>query len=434
MANILRAFLPNCLLACLFAFLTTAVLADDYSFDASSFAAKRLEINYRLDFRPGFSWLESASRLHRLTVAASGARRSQSVYSLLAGTNGSYKAGDNSTLLFDGLLSLNRVLGQTRDSQVLNEFYIRFDLNSRLQAGIGKKTYKWGKSYAWNPVNFFGRQKDLNDIDLALSGYSMLFSQYSRSMTGYMSNMTLTMALMPVKHNLNDDFTQSDSLNFASQLYMLLGNTDIDLYLMAGSGGNHKFGADFSHNLSSNHEIHAELAHELQDDGYKILANGNIVANSQSGTNFIAGTRYLDSREITYILEYLHNDNGFNQSEMQNFYDSADLALATGNKPAKQLAAQSYSKYLNRQFAMQNYLYFKASKPELFGDLYLNGAAFTVFNLADKSSSTSFEISYTGQTDQITTLRLTGNLGNTNSEFGQKLNSEKIELRCQYFF
>lgn len=415
------------------AFLPTVVVADDYDFDVSAFAAKRLEMNYRLDFRPAFSWLEPESRLYQLTLAGE-ARRSQGLYTILAGTNGSYKTGDNSTLLFDGLLTVNRVLGQTRDSQVLNEMYLRFDMDVKLQAGIGKKTFKWGKGYAWNPVNFFGRQKDLNDIDLALAGHSMLFSQYSRSMSGYVSNTTLTMAIMPVKDNLNDDFTPNDSNNFAAQYYMLAGNTDIDLCLMAGTAGNHKFGADFSHNLSSNHEIHAELAHELEDKNYNIAANGAISRDSRRSTSMIAGTRYLDTREITYILEYLHNGAGFKQSEMQRFYDSADLALVTGSKPARRAAAQNFSQYINRQFVMKDYLYFRASKPELFGDLYLNGAAFTVLNIADSSSSTSFELNFTGHTDQIITLRLTANLGNTNSEFGQKLNSEKVELRYQYFF
>ncbi len=83
---------------------------------------------------------------------------------------------------------------------------------------------------------------------------------------------------------------------------------------------------------------------------------------------------------------------------------------------------------------MKDYVYFKAAKSELFNDLYINGSVFNVFNLADNSTSTSLELSYTGQTDQIVTLRYTKNQGKNNSEFGQKLSSDKIELRCQYFF
>ena len=36
----------------------------------------------------------------------------------------------------------------------------------------GKKNLKWGKGYAWNPVNFLDRAKDPNDPDLSLEGYT----------------------------------------------------------------------------------------------------------------------------------------------------------------------------------------------------------------------------------------------------------------------
>jgi hypothetical protein len=83
---------------------------------------------------------------------------------------------------------------------------------------------------------------------------------------------------------------------------------------------------------------------------------------------------------------------------------------------------------------MQDYLYFKASKPELFDDLYLKGSVFTVYNLHDKSFMSSIELNYTALTDQIFTFRITGNQGNNNSEFGQKVSDAKVEIRYKYFF
>ena len=162
--------------------------------------------------------------------------------------------------------------------------------------------------------------------------------------------------------------------------------------------------------------------------------NGSITAEERGCACFLAGTRYLDRRDITYILEYLHNSAGLNQSDMQNYFDATDLALASSNKAIMRQAAQSYTQYINRQFAMRDYLYFKASKPELFKYLYMNGAFFSVVNLADKSHSNTVEVSYTGLTDYIFTLRFTTNMGNRNSEYGQKLSSDRVELRCQYFF
>ena len=35
----------------------------------------------------------------------------------------------------------------------------------------GKRTLRWGKGYAWNPIGFVERPKDPNDPDLAREGY-----------------------------------------------------------------------------------------------------------------------------------------------------------------------------------------------------------------------------------------------------------------------
>lgn len=416
------------------AFQAGAVRADDYAFDVGAVAPKRFEVNYRLDLRPGLTFLDQGTRQYRLTPAAEGRSRFQTNTAILAGAQGSYKAGGNSTFLFDGLLTTNRFLGQTRDSQVMNEAWMRFNLDSRLEIGVGKKTFKWGKGYAWNPVNFAGRQKDLNDIDLALEGYGMAFSQYTRSMKGRVSNLTLTMALLPVTAEVNDDFTAGDSLHVASQLYLLVGDTDIDLNLMLGTAGNHKIGVDFSRNLSSNHEIHAEIAHELEGRGAGIAPDGRSAPETSAGTNVLLGTRYLDRRDITYILEYLRHGNGLRQSEMESFFQATDLALAKADQKGIRQAAQTFTQFLARQFPMREYLYVKASKPELWGDLYLNGAFFAIFNATDKSCSTTAEWNYTRMTNKILTLRVSRSWGNPNSEFGQKMSSDKIECRYQVFF
>ncbi|MEW6709291.1 MAG: hypothetical protein AB1403_05645 [Candidatus Riflebacteria bacterium] len=409
-------------------------LAEDYSFDVESFTPKRLEMDFRLDLRPGFSWFNAASRFYQLAYAEKEPRSFQQNHSVLAGTNGKYRLGSNSGFHFDGLLTISRFAGTTRDSHVLNESYVLFDVSPALQIGAGKRTFKWGKGYAWNPVNFAGRQKDLNDIDLALSGYSMLFSQFTRSGSGYLSNLTLTLAYLPVLHDLNDDFTVCESNNLVAQLYLLLGNTDVDLYMHLGESGNRRFGIDFSRNLAENHEIHAELVGALEQTDIGIRPGGAVVRDSARRNSLIVGTRYLDRNDVTYIFEYLHNGAGLEQEEMHSFYSAADQAVRLQNRPQMRQQAYNFSQFINRQFVMKDYLYFKASKPELFNHLYLNGSLFTLGNLADKSSSTTFEISYTGTTNQIVTLRYTANLGNRNSEFGQKLSSDRVELRCQYFF
>ncbi|MGM0599379.1 MAG: hypothetical protein ACQETH_06135 [Candidatus Rifleibacteriota bacterium] len=408
--------------------------ADDYSFDLSSFKPRRLETNYNLDLRPGFSFYNESSRFYKLTNSADKPRRSQQNHSILTEMGGHYLLGDNSKYNFAALSTIKRFAGQTSDNHVLNESYLSFDIDSRLRLGIGKKTFKWGKGYSWNPVNLAGRQKDLNDLELALSGYTMIYSQYNRTMEGPLSNLSLTTALIPVGEDLNHSFARDKGWFFANQLYMLIRNTDVDLYLLTGYAGQNSYGIDFSRNLASNHEIHGEIAVKEEDKQYSINGAGLLTAETRRTTNYLIGTRYLDYREITYILEYLHNGSGFTQDDLQNYYNSADRALLTNNKANMKKSAYYFNQFINKQFGMQDYLYFKVSKPELFDDLYLKGSVFTVYNLHDKSFMSSVELNYTALTDQIFTFRITGNQGNNNSEFGQKVSDAKVEIRYKYFF
>lgn len=407
---------------------------DEYSFDVEEFTPKRFEINYRLDLRPNISYLDASSRSYKLLLESKNKHRYQDNFNLLAGTYGSYKVNNKSKILFDGLLTHGYVLDTLKESQTMNEGYLRYDYNKKLQINFGKKTFKWGKGYSWNPVNFAGRQKDLNDIDLALAGYTTISSQYIRSLSGYLSNITLTTVLLPVTQDFNHDFTENSSINVISQLYLLLGNTDVDFYFMGGSEGKHKVGADFSKNLRSNWEVHGEVANLFKYKGYKVNATSQFIEETTNKTNLLLGTRYLDKNEITYILEYLHNGTGFNDSEMNTFYNFADTAIATSNLASKKIASQNFGLHFNKQFYMKDYFYMKASKPELFNNLYLNGSIMSVYNIADASSLINFEVNFTGKTDQIMTLRFSKNIGSNDSEFGQKNTSDKVEIRCQYFF
>ncbi len=408
--------------------------SDEYDFDVTEFESKKYELNYYLDMRPSGSFLNKNSRIFKLYFNGENKGRYQDNFNILTGITGDYKFSKNSIFVFDGILSRNYLMNDIKKSQAINEAYLKLDRDSRFRINIGKKTFKWGKGYSWNPVNFAGVQKDINDIELSLEGFTSISTEYNRTLKGYLSNITLTNVILPVSKNLNEGYTPHDSFNFISQLYLLMGNTDIDLYFMGGSGGNHKTGFDFSRNISSNWEIHGEFAHEFDSPDYSINNKTVFENNNGSVNKWLLGTRYLDLNEITYILEYIHNDAGFSTSEMNQFYYSADQSLLNNNTVLIKTMAGNYNQYLNKQFFMKNYIYFKMSKPELFNELYINGSISSIYNIADESSMASFELNYTGKSNQIYTIKYNINTGSSASEFGQKLSSDKLELRFKRFF
>jgi hypothetical protein len=83
---------------------------------------------------------------------------------------------------------------------------------------------------------------------------------------------------------------------------------------------------------------------------------------------------------------------------------------------------------------MKSYLYLRASQKEPFDILYFTPALTWIFNVDDQSFSLSPELVYTGITNLE--LRLKGVVlgGGHFTDFGEKQNDYRIELRARYYF
>ncbi|HID01641.1 MAG TPA: hypothetical protein EYP18_00305, partial [Desulfobacterales bacterium] len=82
----------------------------------------------------------------------------------------------------------------------------------------------------------------------------------------------------------------------------------------------------------------------------------------------------------------------------------------------------------------RQYLYAKVTKKEPFDILYFTPGVTTIINLEDKSYSISPEMVYRGFTNWEIRLRFSLLDGGNSTEFGEKTNSNKVELRARYFF
>jgi hypothetical protein len=82
-----------------------------------------------------------------------------------------------------------------------------------------------------------------------------------------------------------------------------------------------------------------------------------------------------------------------------------------------------------------DYVYLRISQKEPFDILYFTPAVTSIYNLHDRSFQVTPELLYTPITNLEFRLR-TGLLvaGSKNSEFGEKLNDYRIELRARYYF
>ena len=184
--------------------------------------------------------------------------------------------------------------------------------------------------------------------------------------------------------------------------------------------------------------MHGELAW-TQDRKKFILQEGSVPAfNEEDLLSWLLGIRYLSTNDITSIIEYYHNDGGYTEEEMTNFYMFAreageDFKLTASRLLLEQARDMSLKGYGSPQPG-RDYLYGRFSRKEPFDILYFTPTLTTIFNLDDKSYTLTPELIYTRFTNWEIRLRFSYLNGSTYSEFGEKQNSNKLEFRLRYFF
>ena len=420
-------------------FLPMAGTADDsYTFDISEVEKKPYHLGGYLELRPVLNVLDKESALYRLqyynqdqgSTLTEGNARLQLEGSYEKGigrvymkTNTDYQysdhqGGDERSAIFEGY-------GTLKPSPSW-----KFDM--------GKKTLKWGKGYAWNPVNFLDRIKNSDDPELSVEGYIMATMDYIRSFEGPLKTFSFTPVLFPVYDHVNDDFGIINRLNVAGKVYLLLYDTDIDFIYVADGSRTERAGLDFSRNITTNLEIHGELAYIRNFQAPFLDADGVVRTRSREAVSGLAGLRHLTSFDLTTIVEYYHNGTGYSSDDMKDYFRfihrGYQLYQTTGN--SKMLAgAQTLSEGgYGRSSPMQDYLYVRLSQKEPFDILYFTPALTVMCNLNDRSHSITPEVLYTGITNLELRLRVGFIRGSRDTEFGEKQNDYRLEFRAGYYF
>lgn len=324
------------------------------------------------------------------------------------------------------------------DSVDIYSAYATFTPSPLLTLDLGKKSFKWGKGYAFNPAGLINRPKDPTDPEESMEGYVAASLDLVKSFNSEaLKTVAFTTALIPVWQGVNKDFGNRNELNLAAKLYLLLFDTDIDLTLFTGGSRNTAYALDFSRNLATNLEIHGEIAHTPNHSIRLLEADNSVSSREVSDTSWLLGLRYLSHRELTTIVEYYHNGDGYSQKEMARFFRLVDQGYqqyeSSGTTTLLDRAGE-FSKLYSRPQAGRNYLYLRLSQKEPFNLLYFTPSLTTIVNLDDQSWSLSPEAVYSGFTNWELRLRLTALNGGFKSEYGNKLNDTKAEARIRYFF
>lgn len=303
---------------------------------------------------------------------------------------------------------------------------------------MGKKTLKWGKGYAWNPVAFIDRPKNPDDPELSLEGFIVASADYIKSLEGSLKTVSITPVIIPVYEDINDTFGEVDKVNLAGKLYLLLYDTDIDVMLLSGGSKTARYGVDFSRNITTNFEIHGEFA-VIEDYKKRFIDNnGNIFEKEFDAESWLAGIRYLTERETTYILEYYRNGAGFTTEEMRDYFSFINTAydsyLASGSDVLLKKGLNITEGNYGRMNPAREYLYLRISQKEPFDILYFTPSITWITNIADKSFTLSPELLYTGITNLDLRLKAGFIDGDRLSEYGERQSDYRVEFRMRYYF
>jgi len=408
---------------------------EDYSFDLSDFKKKAFQFGGYLEAKPVFSVLDTDSRFYVLNYYDRSQIKRSMKYNFKALLDLSYEKG-----IFTGKMRLNSDLSYMDsdwDSDLsLYEGFFSLKPSLHFQMDFGKKRLKWGKGYAWNPVAFIDNPKNPFDPDLALEGFTVISAEYIKSFSGKLKTLTASLVLLPISNGVNESLGKTNTLNYGGKLYFLLFDTDLDFMFLAGPGVSSQYGIDFSRNITSNFEIHGEWAYDTSYSQRMLDEQGISEEEKGASQNYLLGIRYLTKTNTTFFLEYYRNGRGYSREEMEDYYQSIDRAydlfLGTGLENGLRLAS-SLNEF--RTFTPgKNYLYFRILQKEPFNIVYFNPSLISICNLKDGSFSLVPELLYAPITDLELRARAVFLVGKKATEFKEKQNHFRLELRIRYYF
>ncbi len=304
--------------------IASSLSADDFSFEMSDLEEKTETMHFSgsLDLKYTLLRARDSSPFYRLQFQDVGLSKLLTTYSGGFYFNGNYQT-EKMALDFK---TYTEYYDDTNLAFDFTELYgsVDFSLNSSLVAG--KKVYNWGKGYAFNPVGFVNPQKDPENPELAKAGRFSANYQYNKSFnTTALTNFTFDLIVLPAEEKINDKISELENTDIAAKFYFLVYDTDIDLMAYYSSFNSSKIGIDFARNISTNLEIHGEVAY-LSDQQRYAINNSHLSVEKEDAISFLGGIRWLSESNFTTILEYYHNQSGMNNAEFSAYYDYISAA------------------------------------------------------------------------------------------------------------
>jgi hypothetical protein len=305
----------------------------------------------------------------------------------------------------------------------LDEAYIDVNFNNRMMLRTGKQRTVWGTGMAWNPSDVLNPQKDPTDpVEQKEGILSTKFDIPLRGKWGILQSPAFTAVLVPevVGYDISATHRSQGALKF----YFLTGGFDIHLISSFVEDKEPMFGLATSGVLFDVLELHGEAIFQKGAERYYITNDNQISQNKLNSDNvfskWLIGTRYTLPRDIVFLAEYYHIDEGYNKNEMQNYLNF----LRSGNKSKLSLLPQ--------RDLRKNYILISWSRSNLWDTF--NTSSRIIANLDDSSFIWSSRYEYIRITNVGLAIERYYFRGKKESEFGNASADSFISFEVSLYF
>jgi len=314
---------------------------------------------------------------------------------------------------------------------VPSELFVSLTPKPWLNLLVGKKRIIWGSGLAFNPTDLINPPKDPTDPNFQRAGQwvarielpfeKFTFTTLFAPQVLYQQN-GLPFAMMKYPDYPLADGTKpaDDSYHYllAARLYLLLFNTDINLFYFFSNKYNDsfentsRFGGSFSRYFFTDYELHVKALFQVGSGKLypnHQCANGGLCnpqtalfASKLSDGNLyprvLVGGRTQFRDESTLSLEYYYQSDGYSAQEFEDYLRLLSRAQMAGISPAGQPAGGTNGSVPQRftfDPLRRHYLIVSYNKPKIRDDFSVG--ATLIAGLTDLSGTLSPTVSWNAQ-------------------------------------
>ena len=249
----------------------------------------------------------------------------------------------------------------------IKQFYCQKDLSSKLLLMTGRAILRWGTGYAFNPTDVVAPDKRLNDPEnrekLARGNDLVKLEYFGGSFSFAFCYLTTI--------NMESSFSKWES-RLAFRFYQNLYGIDISLIGCLDKEESPIWGCNFSAVIGDRLEVHGELSaqkgsytcyHKTVQQDSRLFYENPLSDFRRNENNYyyrcLSGFQYTFSKNIFWIAEYYHQDQGYSSDEWESLMDQQKYVQSRLNPPYEESAEVNLLWSLNifsAKGAMKDYL------------------------------------------------------------------------------